>query len=102
MIYGLNIKRSGDRNHKSREPQKQVFVAINAERPDQPIRANLVANELGICAAEMLTGMHTFYLSLDTDGFKKLLIADSRGVNAVRWEDVTYHDKTAAILVRYD
>ena len=46
--------------------------------------------------------MRTFCLSLDTDGFEKYLVADSRGVNAVSWEDMTYHDKTAAILVRYD
>lgn len=50
----------------------------------------------------MLTKIHTFLLSLDTEILEKVKIAESRGVNAVRWEDVIYHDKTAAILVRYD
>ena len=50
----------------------------------------------------MLTEICTFLLSLDTEILEKVKIADSRGVNIVRWEDVTYHDKTAAILVRYD
>ena len=45
MIYGQNIKKSGDRMNKSQGLQKQVFVAINEQLPDKSIRANLVAND---------------------------------------------------------
>ncbi|KAM0802329.1 hypothetical protein BDR22DRAFT_971392 [Usnea florida] len=65
--------------NKSREPQNQVFVAINEERPDEPL-----AKYWGSCAGEMLIEIHTIYLRLDTDGFEKFPIADSRGVKAVR------------------
>ncbi|KAM0806152.1 hypothetical protein BDR22DRAFT_883881 [Usnea florida] len=46
--------------------------------------------------------MHDCILNLDKDGSTDIQIAESKGIHAVRFEDVTYGNETVPMLVRYN